>query len=62
VSQDRVELQEIFTFERLGVNDAGKVFGRFKGTGVQPKILERLRISGITLPPSIFEEVLPVNM
>ncbi len=62
VSQDRVELQEIFTFERLGVNDAGKVYGRFKGTGVQPKILERLRISGITLPQSIFEEVLPVNM
>ncbi len=60
--QDRVELQEIFTFERLGVNDAGKVFGRFKGTGVQPKILERLRISGITLPQSVFEEVVPVNM
>ena len=62
VAHDRVELQEIFTFERLGVNDAGKVYGRFKGTGAAPKILDRLRISGITLPQSVFDEVLPVNM
>ena len=62
VLNDQVELQEVFTFERTGVNDAGKVQGRFKATGVTPKILERLRISGITLPPAIFEEVLPVNL
>jgi pilus assembly protein CpaF len=61
-AQDRVALQEIFTFERLGVNDAGKVQGRFKATGVTPKILDRLRVSGIQLPPSIFEEVVPVNL
>jgi len=57
-----VELQEIFTFERVGVTDAGKVQGRFRATGVVPKILERLRISGIQLPPGVFEEVVPVNM
>src|SRR2546425_3583577 len=36
---DRVELQEIFTFERTGVTEQGKVQGRFKSTGVRPKIL-----------------------
>jgi pilus assembly protein CpaF len=34
-------LQEIFTFERIGVTDSGKVQGRFRATGVTPKLLER---------------------
>ena len=59
---DRVELQEIFTFERTGVTEQGKVQGRFKATGVRPKIMERLRVSGITLPDSVFTEIVEVNM
>jgi pilus assembly protein CpaF len=62
VKDEKVDLQDIFVFERTGVNDAGKVEGRFKATGVQPKMLERLRVSGIHLPPSIFEEVVNVNI
>jgi pilus assembly protein CpaF len=62
VKDERVDMQEIFTFERIGVTDAGKVQGRFKATGAQPKILERLRISGIQLPPAIFEEAMDVNL
>ncbi len=62
VKEERIDLQEIFTFERLGVNDAGKVQGRFKATGIMPKILDRLRVSGIQLPPGIFEEVVDVNL
>jgi pilus assembly protein CpaF len=57
-----VQLQEIFTFERVGVTDSGKVQGRFRGTGVTPKILDRFRVSGIQLPHSIFEEMVPVNL
>jgi len=57
-----VDLQEIFTFERIGVTDAGKVQGRFRATGIMPKLLERLRISGVTVPPAIFQEVVPVNL
>ena len=30
VKDDRVEVQDIFLFERTGVSDAGKVQGRFK--------------------------------
>ena len=62
VQNDQVEFQEIFTFERAGVTDAGKVQGRFRATGVSPKILERLRVSGIQLPPAIFEETVLVNL
>ena len=62
VEHDRVALQDIFVFERTGLTDAGKVQGRFRSTGVQPKILERLRVAGIQLSPSVFDEVLEVNL
>jgi pilus assembly protein CpaF len=62
VEDDAVKLQEVFTFERMGVTDAGKVQGRFRSTGVTPKVMERLRISGINLPTSIFDEVVNVNL
>jgi pilus assembly protein CpaF len=62
VKDEKIELQEIFTFDRIGVTDAGKVQGRFRATGVQPKILERLRVSGIQLPPAIFQETVDVNL
>src|SRR5215470_7068930 len=62
VEDDHVVMNEIFVFERTGVTDAGKVQGRFKATGVTPKILDRLRVSGVQLPPAIFEEVVPVNL
>jgi pilus assembly protein CpaF len=62
VKDEKVQLQEIFTFERVGVNDAGKVQGRYRATGIAPKILERLRVGGIQLPPHIFEEVVTVNL
>ena len=61
VEDQHVKMQEIFTFERIGVTDAGKVQGRFHPTGVQPNVLERIRISGVTLPPAVFEEILDVN-
>ena len=61
-AQDKVELQEIFTFERVGVTDSGKVQGRFRATGTSPKILDRLRVSGVQVPQNIFEEVVPVNL
>lgn len=60
--EDQVELQEIFIFERTGVTEQGKVMGRFRGTGVRPKVMERLRVSGINLPDSIFSETLAINM
>jgi pilus assembly protein CpaF len=62
VNEDKVQLQEIFTFERIGVSDAGKVQGKFHATGTMPKILDRLRVSGIQLPHSIFEESVAVNL
>jgi len=62
VKDERIEMQDIFVFERIGVTDSGKVHGRFRATGATPRLVERLNVSGIKLPASIFEEALPVNM
>jgi pilus assembly protein CpaF len=62
VEDDRVHTNDIFTFERIGVSEAGKVQGRFKWTGYTPKILDRFRMMGIQLPDSVWQEVVDVNL
>ena len=52
---DVITMQEIFVFEKSGVNKEGKVLGRFRATGVRPKCSERLRAAGIHLPAEMFE-------
>ncbi len=55
MSGDVVAMQDIFIFEKLGIDVNGHVFGRFKATGVSPKFSERLKRAGINLPQNIFE-------
>lgn len=43
-------MQEIFEFERTGVDATGKVIGRFRTTGVRPRFAERLKQYGMQLP------------
>jgi pilus assembly protein CpaF len=62
IKDDRIDVRDIFLFERLGVTEAGKVQGRFRSSGESPKVLERLKIHGIEIPPSIFDEVVDVNL
>ena len=56
-----ISMQEIFTFERKGIGPDGKVIGIFMPTRIRPRFLERLRISGIVLPPVLFERETQVN-
>ena len=43
-------MQELFEFERTGVDTTGKVIGRFRSTGVRPRFAERLKQYGMQLP------------
>ncbi|HVG30932.1 MAG TPA: CpaF family protein [Pyrinomonadaceae bacterium] len=53
---ETITMQEIFQFERKGVDKDGKVIGRFRPTGVRPRFAERLKQYGMTLPRVFFEE------
>jgi pilus assembly protein CpaF len=55
-----VTLQDIFVFEKRGLNAEGKVVGRFAATGIRPKFYEKLLSAGIRLRPDIFDEVAEV--
>ncbi len=52
-----ISMQEVFRYERLGLQPDGKIIGRFTATGVRSHFSERFRQWGYDLPPAIFEPV-----
>ncbi|SFU20372.1 CpaF family protein [Paraburkholderia aspalathi] len=52
---DIINMQEIFTFKRTGVDENGMIKGHFCATGVRPKFCERLAGFGIALPDQMFD-------
>jgi pilus assembly protein CpaF len=61
MEENVISMQEIFTFNKKGIGPDGKVVGVFQPTHIRPRFLERLRISGIVLPPILFERETQVN-
>ncbi|MDQ3805096.1 MAG: TadA family conjugal transfer-associated ATPase [Acidobacteriota bacterium] len=53
---ETITMQEIFLYERKGVDSNGKVIGRFRPTGVRPRFAERLKAYGMQLPRVFFED------
>jgi pilus assembly protein CpaF len=52
---ETITLQEIFLFQQTGLDEARKVHGQFKATGVRPKFVERFKALGIACDPCIFD-------
>jgi pilus assembly protein CpaF len=61
MEQDVITMQDIFVFDRTGLNPDGKVKGRFRATGIRPKCAERLATMGLHLPIELFEHVQTVG-
>ncbi len=53
-----ISMQEVFRYERLGVEPNGKIIGRFNATGVRSHYSDRFKQWGYDLPASIYE---PIN-
>lgn len=53
---DTVTMQEIFQYERTGIDSSGKVVGRFRATGIRPRFAEKLKAYGLHLPRTLLEE------
>ena len=54
---ETITMQEIFQYERTGVDKDGQVLGRFRPTGIRPRFAERLKQCGLQLPRVFFEEM-----
>jgi pilus assembly protein CpaF len=50
-----VTMQEIFKFEQTGIDQNGKVKGRFRATGIRPKFAEKFQAMGIQIPYELFD-------
>jgi pilus assembly protein CpaF len=57
---DSITLQDIFTFDRSGIDESGKVRGVFHSTGRPPQFAERLATAGCRLSPALFESRMEV--
>jgi len=49
-SDEGVEVEEIFRYERTGLDESRRVVGRFVYTGFRPQFMSRLQARGIELP------------
>jgi pilus assembly protein CpaF len=61
MEENIISMHEIFSFQRKGIGPDGKVIGAFQPSRIRPKFLERLRVSGIMLPASMFENITEVH-
>ncbi|MBI4582134.1 MAG: CpaF family protein [Planctomycetes bacterium] len=52
---DVVTMQDIFAFEQLGIDSNGRAHGHIVATGIRPSFMDRLKQSGCSVDPAIFE-------
>jgi pilus assembly protein CpaF len=52
-----ISMQEVFRYERLGVEANGKIIGRFNATGIRSAYSDRFKQWGYDLPSSIYEPI-----
>ena len=55
MEQNVVNMQEIFQFKRLGVDENGKVQGEFRATGIRPMMMQRIKERGVALDEGVFD-------
>jgi len=52
---DTISMQDIFSFDRIGIDESGKIRGTFKASGIRPRFAERLATAGCRLRPAMFD-------
>jgi len=57
---DAIEMQDIFIFDRTGIDESGRVRGAFHAAGPVPRFAERLAPAGCRLSPALFASRLEV--
>jgi pilus assembly protein CpaF len=55
MEREMITMQDIFVFEKSGLDEEGRVRGRFRATGIRPKCSDRIAACGIQLQTAMFE-------
>jgi pilus assembly protein CpaF len=57
-----ISLQDIFLFDRHGVNEDGQVIGQYVASGIRPRFVDRCQKYGITIPDHYFVPPAPERL
>jgi len=60
IESEVIMMQDIFLFDRRGIDEGGKVRGAFRASGIRPKFADRLATAGCRLRPAMFESQMEV--
>jgi len=60
MESDIISMQDVFVFDRVGIDDSGHVRGTFRSTGIRPHFAERLATAGCRLRPALFDSKMEV--
>lgn len=52
---DIITMQDIFKYEQTGVDEDGKILGRFAATGIRPYCIDKLILNGAQIDLNIFD-------
>jgi pilus assembly protein CpaF len=50
-----ITLQEIFSFQQTGIDEEGRVRGRFRVHGVRPRFMDKFKVVGINVSSALFD-------
>jgi pilus assembly protein CpaF len=56
MEQETVVMQDVYRYDKEGVDENGRTYGKFVATGIRPVFMSRLESAGIRLPSSAFRE------
>lgn len=56
MEQETIIMQDVYRFDKVGVDENGRAFGKFVATGIRPTFMTRLESAGVRLPSSAFRE------
>ncbi len=56
-----ITMQDIFLFEKSGVTADAKISGKFRASGIRPKVFDKLKTAGIELPVNLLQTQVQVN-
>jgi pilus assembly protein CpaF len=56
MEQDTIVMQDIYRYDKEGVDENGRAYGKFIATGVRPTFMTRLESAGVRLPASAFRQ------
>ena len=51
----QIVMQDLFVFEQTGIDERGRILGRFKPTGLMPSFYDQLSARGVNLDPRMFQ-------